>query len=787
MPGGTSILATSSWQTYDFNLTNLTDVDRQARVLMYFPGRPDVQYGRDIWVPARATIASWLLAGPAPQGGDIHMLLIDRTGPQEQRVKPKTDEIIRARPVSFRKRAPFTAVLLDEDLPEESSFGRLPQPQSRSDEVSQFVLTFRHARGLSEQTSNINARSLPPSAVTFDSIDHVVLASNRIVHDPAGMLALRHWLARGGKVWVMLDIVDLDVVAPLLGESLDFQVVDRVGLTTTKIDTHAVGAVPWQALVQQHERPVEMVRVLLPAGESPSHTINGWPIHFSRNVGRGKVLFTTVSARAWHRPRTATDPKSPFRNFHDLPVPTQPLIEFAEKLHPVEADDPLKSDNLTPLLTEEIGFRVMNRGSVGLIFVTSLLAALGFGIKWRRTRRPELLGWLGPAAAIAAAAILVVLGESSRRAVPPTVAVVQFVDGVAGHNEASLRGLMAVYRPDSGSATVAARQDGFFELDMAGIEGQTRRFLMTDADTWRWDNLALPAGVRLAPFHATLSTKEPIQALARFGRDGIEGKLSAGPFQELADALLSTPDHRNMMVHVQRDGTFRADSQDVLAPQQFLADAVLSDRQQRRQEVYRKLLARSATGSHETRDLLYAWARPVDLNFTLASEAPARGSALVMVPVQWQRSAPGTQIRIPGPLLRYERVIGELLIRSTFESTNSAEMQLRFQLPASVLPLKIEHATLVAKIEAPNRRLTIAGKAEDKRVELHQVATPLDVVRVDIKDPRFLTLDPQGGLHLTVSLSEPLRKPADAGSRDGQGPEKWRIEYLEVEVTGICQ
>lgn len=790
-PGGTSILATSNWQPYDFNLTNLTDIDRQARVFMYFPDRPDVQYGRDVWVPAQSTVNSWLLAGPAPRGGDLHMLLIDRTGGQDERVRPKTDEIIRSRGLNFRKRVPFTAVMLDDDPPEESSFGKLPRPETRSDEASRFVLTFRHARGLTAQTSPINARSVPPSAVTFDIVDHVVLASNRIAHDPAGMLALRHWLARGGNVWVMLDMVDLDAVAPLLGEALDFQVVDRVGLTTTKIDAHVVGTVPWQALVQQHERPVDMVRVLLPADETPRHTINGWPVHFTRSVGRGKVLFTTAGGRAWHRPRTASDPKSPYPNFHDLPVPTQPLIEFAEELHPAETDDPLKTDSLTPLLTEEIGFAVMNRGSVGLIFAATLLAALALGFLLRRTRRPELLGWLGPAAAVAAAALFVVMGESSRRAVPPTVAVVQFVEGVAGHNEASLRGLMAVYRPDSGPATVAARQDGFFELDMAGIEGQTRRFIMTDADTWHWDNLSLPAGVRLAPFHATIPTKEPIVAHARFGPDGIEGKLSAGPFQGLADALLSAPDHRNLAVHLQPDGTFRARSQDILAPQQVLASAVLSDRQQRRQEVYRKLLARSTIGSPETREFLYAWGRPVDLNFTLSSETDSdgavRGSALIRVPVQWQRSAPGSQVRIPGPLVRYERVMGQLLARPTFESTSSTEMHLRFQAPASALPLKVERAVLLAKIEAPNRRVTIAGKAEDKWVELHKVDTPLDVIRVEIDDARLLTLDARGGLHLNVSLSQPLRKAAETGSRTAPGAEQWTIEYLEVEVTGTCR
>src|SRR2546430_9453094 len=57
---------------------------------------------------------------------------------------------------------------------------------------------------------------------------------------------------------------------------------------------------------------------------------------------------------------------------------------------------------------------------------------------------------------------------------------------------------------------------------------------------------SLPAGVRFAPFHATVITGEPIKAVARLGPDGLEGKLSAGMFQDLEDAILSTPNGRKL-------------------------------------------------------------------------------------------------------------------------------------------------------------------------------------------------------------------------------------------------
>ena len=54
------------------------------------------------------------------------------------------------------------------------------------------------------------------------------------------------------------------------------------------------------------------------------------------------------------------------------------------------------------------------------IYVTNIVALVGLGLGLRRTSHPELLGWLAPVAAAAAAATFLVIGETSRRAVPPT-------------------------------------------------------------------------------------------------------------------------------------------------------------------------------------------------------------------------------------------------------------------------------------------------------------------------------------------------------------------------------
>src|SRR5206468_688035 len=81
-------------------------------------------------------------------------------------------------------------------------------------------------------------------------------------------------------------------------------------------------------------------------------------------------------------------------------------------------------------------------------------------------------------------------------AVPPTATAAAVLDVSPGAEEAAATGLFAVYRPESGPAVVSARHGGWLDLDVTGLDGQTRRRVQTDLDAWQWDGLAFPAGVR---------------------------------------------------------------------------------------------------------------------------------------------------------------------------------------------------------------------------------------------------------------------------------------------------
>src|SRR5260370_40214472 len=107
---------------------------------------------------------------------------------------------------------------------------------------------------------------LPPIPAAFDGVDHIVLAGRRLDLDSPGQVILRRWLEQGGKLWVMLDRTDPDLVARILGGVPGFHVVDRTSLTTIHIEASRVAAAPdgtsdLEPATREFEQPVDFVCV----------------------------------------------------------------------------------------------------------------------------------------------------------------------------------------------------------------------------------------------------------------------------------------------------------------------------------------------------------------------------------------------------------------------------------------------------------------------------------------------------------------------------------------------
>jgi len=779
LPNGVRAHVTEAAGTMGFTVTNPTDRDLELRVLTSYAGTPERQYGRDVWVPAHATLSSWFVAGaagptPGRTGIELRSLLYEHAGGQERLVPNPEGPALRGGLARYAPPEPVTAAMLDAEL-FDGTWEPSPSDDARAEDVRNLARAFRELCGRSEQVSWVHDRFLPPAAETFDGVDLFILATDRLAADAAGSDAVRGWVQRGGRLWVMLDYVRPETVTALLGDELGLHVVGRVGLTSIPIRNGRSNATRNDDAGLEVEQPVDFVRVLAP-GREPLHTVHGWPASFVVEVGRGKVLFTALGARGWLRPRAPHDRPSPYPQFPQLPVTRDPVQAIANELG-TDAERPvLAPEDAQSYLSGQIGYAVVGRGATLLVFGVFFLGLAAGVATLGRARRGEHLGWAGPALALGAAVVFVVLGERTRSAVPPTAAYAQFIDAAAGVDEVQVSGQLAVYRDEAGQAPAGAEQGGDFELDSQGLEGRVLRRVQTDLGRWHWENLEVPAGVRSGRFRTSTRTTEPVVARARFGPDGLEGRVTTGLFGRLEDALISTPGPRKLAVRVAADGTFRAGLIDLLPHGKYVANTLLDDRQRERQALYAKAFAEPPPRSLVDRRLLLAWSAPLDPHFTFGPQTRLAGAALVAIPLEFERTAPDTPVTVPAPFLECRRI--DNLGNSRRPPTQMAEpvdLRLRFQLPGCVLPFHVERARLTVRLHAPARPVTLGGYDGAEAVTLRGVESPTGEEVVEINDPRLLRPDALGGLFAHLAIGD---TPRDGGRRT------WKIESLELEVRG---
>jgi hypothetical protein len=794
-------MLSDSWAPLEIAVNNRAAESRQARVVAFYSGQNDVQYARDIWVPGNSTVTTWMLVGPPPEvyvsqtNRDLETLLYDRTGGQDRLVLPPSQERIRSRPFPYKAHERATMVVMDQSPPDGKNQA-LWGPAA--DEVEQTVSMFRTIGGQRAGIYQIPPRLLPATPEGFDGLSQCVLAAHSLNENPTGELALRRWVEQGGTLWIMLDLVDMETVARLLADSLPCEVVDRTSLSRVQIQTPNLGP-DEQDIPVDFEQPVDFVRVILAPLDSLVHTVNGWPASFTRRVGKGQILFTTVGARGWLRTRLASEAGNFEQGGQTIGV--RALQVLNSRFAPTREPQGKPADPLAPLVTGDVGYSVPGIATAGLVFGGFLATVLIMGIALRYGQRPEWTGWCGPAAALAASAVFLSLGETTRNAVPATLAVTEIVEVTPASSEQRASGTLGLFRPNSGPLPLASTGGGTLDLDMSGVQGQTRRRVVTDSDAWHWENLALPAGLRLGPLSYSLRTGQPVSAVAQFGPDGLSGLVTLGPYGNPSDAIISTAVRHPVAASLETNGSLTTPddgllparrvllssgiparltvrNDDLLPAGQFFASAVLSDRQQRRAELYRWLLLESDTHPFDGRDVLLTWSEPPELPFSFVPDLRTVASTLLVIPLEFTRPPANTHLTVSRAFLPYQRILQGRASEPTLESRSGADMRLRFQVPASLLPMEVESARLFVRVHANGRRLAVAGvDAGDKLVELWSDKDPTGTIEVPITQAALLHLDKQGGLFVNVAISELV------GSGEG-APDRWSIEALELEVTG---
>ena len=444
--GGLHLCVPEKWSVLDLVVTNPTDKPREILSATYFDGAPTLQYGRRLWVPARARLTTWLpvLLPKLPPGADprfnIHSVVLDPRQSQEVLHREAAGGVLHSGILPARVERPVTGFMRSSDV-----------PAGQPDPAYELVIAGRSNQpDQSRRLAYFDVQSRIPDDFSQQGVDHLVISDGKIHDDLVRLAAIRRWMHAGGQLWIMLDQVDPQAVERIVGDDFRCQVVDRVGLTTVRIETKRNDR-GVDAVESDHEQPVDLVRVVLAESDiQVEHTVNGWPAAFWKPCGAGQLLVTTLGARGWMRPRSQQDviPVAPQSQTPSAFVVLTPMAETAKAFFggSLVARTSIV-DACETQAAEYVGYSIPPRWQIAGLLVGFGGAIMALGACLCRKSALEHLGWSAPALSIAAATVLLVIGGRNRHLIPPTVAIVDFVQAVSGTDDIRSRGAAAFYRP----------------------------------------------------------------------------------------------------------------------------------------------------------------------------------------------------------------------------------------------------------------------------------------------------------------------------------------------------
>lgn len=799
---GTRRYRSGAWGVVGVSAVNPTNEAAELLAAVYFADDPTFQFGRKIWVPAQSILSSTCpIFIPESRDRDathvnVVSVSVDQADGTDAHGRSHSEAMDQSKPLIVNNDQVAVGILGDfkrlKPEPNEPPFYTGPDVASPflDDAVYDLVLTAMLSEGLSRRLSVLNAWELPADAACLDTIDVLVLCSDRLADDPDATALVRNWVLGGGYLWVLLDDVEQESVSEVLGDVFTPVVVDRVKLTELQIEDSFAEQQIEEGTSLEFDEPVAFARVV-PGDVTVTDTVDGWPAAFWLPFGDGKVFCTTLGPRAWFRPITSDDAKPQGINEGFPLVARKPLARFASHCFSGQRAESFDVAAMEPFLAKQIGYRIIGREFVTIILAIfcGVLCVVGTGL-WRIGRLDRLL-WVGPAAAAGASLVFLGVAAMARNSVPPTVAIWQRVTFEPGVATGQARGLTSLYNPEVCDSEIGATRGGLLIPDMTAMRGERRRMVWTDEGRWHWEDLKLPPGVRTAPTEHVVHLEETVECRARFGPSGLIGSVAPLPFKGIEDAVIATPGQVALATRIRTDGSFDSGAGDVLARDEFVPDTWLSDVQQRRTDVYRLVLKRRPDGIDSARPVLHFWTDPLDAGFEFP-QTNRLGSALISMPIQMDRSIAGSEVTVPSPFIPFRGIIGpdgsrpasfNSLTKKWGELAIAATEWLRFQMPETVLPLELSQATVSLDIRAPSRLVEILCLRDGAPVVVNELTHPIGTFETVLDRPAVLQLDEQGGVAIGIRVSS----EESADSEDLMGQATWKVESLQMSIVGTVR
>src|SRR5262249_4793623 len=76
---------TESWLTVEVTVANPNSTGRDARVVLFHADQPELQYARDVWIPPKSSLMTWMVVGPTPPTSHSSRIPFEGPSPEHAR------------------------------------------------------------------------------------------------------------------------------------------------------------------------------------------------------------------------------------------------------------------------------------------------------------------------------------------------------------------------------------------------------------------------------------------------------------------------------------------------------------------------------------------------------------------------------------------------------------------------------------------------------------------------------------------------------------------------------
>jgi hypothetical protein len=706
---------------------NPTDEPVELKLVTYFDEAMNNQFGMKVWLPERSRR---YVVQP------LHMPRFDKTRQYEMAGLTTvlldesgftTRELsLEKSVVSYKHNQHVVVVLTDQDERMLASMVSHFEKDLHADDKAGAYVEERDRQYLLRTMSSLRAPSFPAG---WDGVNTVIISTQRSLLDSAQMEALRQWLFSGGRLWMMIDHVSPEYCTQLLGEDFHCEVVNTARLSSVKIQ-----GLKADSRERHFTNPVKMVR-LLTSGYETVHRVGAWPVTATRRLGLGTVVLTTLEIRAWidHNSR----PDAAMKHLlEEAFVERGNSLSSAMRINPME---PQQTVTVTDTRNRALWILI---ATIGMMLATTYLA-----VKRGRLEYSPLIGY---ATASVATLALATVGYATRRAIRPSVSSVQVVrideqgrfgkvDGVISYTDSMTRDL-----------TITSRAGGVsWPAEIKGNR-QQRSMIWSDLNTWQWDISKVPPRmVQRAHVSQIVRLKQPVTAHLMYTATGMTGQLIGGQFGKLTDPILLSQ-YGDLKVKQYKDQHLTIKF-NVDAPWSTGTSLLHSKYQKQK----RKSMIRNELAGRMKRDspIMMAWSDPVDLGLQMDVDAERTDLMLLTIPVKFIRPPAGSAVTIVPEMIVCDPKPGVTGWPIMLDQPDGA-IALRLQLPAHLMPLKLESARLCINTLMPSSSVSLLDPARPNRPVLMKANSQGKQFELDITPIATSILAEDGTLSLAISSQD---------------------------------